>query len=245
VFRGLYTAATGMNYQLNRQDVIANNLANISTVGYKKDETVGSAFHERLVLATDRLGTDPIGRISLGVNTENNYIDQSVGRFVPTDNPLDLAIHGEGYFVIQTRNGIRLTRNGNFTRDLEGFLVTAEGERVLGADGPIELNGEDILIAQDGSVQINGRTVNQLLLAEPADPNSLIKEGHNRFRVDGGLVQREALIEQGMLEQSNVNSVQEMVKMIEVTRAYESNQKVIAVMDTVMNKVANEIGRIS
>lgn len=243
MFRGLYTAATGMNFQLNRQDAIANNLANISTVGYKKDETVASAFRERLVLATDRLETNPIGTISLGVNTADNFIDTSVGRYVPTENPLDLAVHGEGYFVVQTGNGIRLTRNGNFTRDLDGYLVTADGENVMGTDGPILINGEDVQVAQDGSVQVNGVTVNRILLVNPNNPNSLVKEGHNRFRVNGGLLQSEATIEQGMLEQSNVNSIQEMVKMIEVTRAYESNQKVIAVMDTVMNKVANEIGR--
>lgn len=243
MFRGLYTAATGMNFQLNRQDAIANNLANISTVGYKKDETVGSAFRERLVLATDRLETNPIGTISLGVNTADNFIDTSVGRYVPTENPLDLAVHGEGYFVVQTRNGIRLTRNGNFTRDLDGYLVTAEGENVMGTEGPILIDGEDVQFAQEGSVQVNGVTVNRILLVNPSNPNSLVKEGHNRFRVNGGLLRSTATIEQGMLEQSNVNSVQEMVKMIEVTRAYESNQKVIAVMDTVMNKVANEIGR--
>ncbi|HEY8344142.1 MAG TPA: flagellar hook-basal body protein [Bacillota bacterium] len=243
MFRGLYTAATGMNFQLNRQDTIANNLANISTVGYKRDETVASAFRERLVLATDRLETNVIGRISLGVNTADNFIDTSVGSYMPTENPFDLAIHGVGYFAVQTRNGIRLTRSGDFSRDLEGFLVTRDGERVMGTNGPILIDGEDFQVAQDGSIQVNGLTVNRILVVNPVDPNSLVKEGHNRFRVDGELEASMAVVEQGVLEQSNVNSIQEMVKMIEVTRAYESNQKVIAVMDTVMNKVANEIGR--
>lgn len=245
MFRGLYTAATGMNFQLNRQDAVANNLANLKTIGYKRDETIGSAFRERLMTAVDRLGTQPIGVFSPGVNLEEFYTDHTPGAFLATDNPLDLAIAGEGFFLVGTPGGERLTRNGSFARDRDGFLVTTEGERVMGRRGAIPLHGTEVTVLEDGTVKVDGNVVDRILVVSPSDPAAMEKEGYNRFLANGGWREEtNYTIRQGMLEESNVNPVREMVTMIEVTRAYESNQKVISVFDEVMRRVANDLGRI-
>lgn len=245
MYRGLYTAACGMNYQLYRQDVIANNLANIDTTGYKKDEAVGLSFRERLLHAIDRQGIRPLGYTSPGVAVEEIYTDFSAGNYMVTDNPLDLAVSGEGFFLIDGAGGPYLTRNGSFTRNAEGFLVTAEGEYVLGETGPIALHGEQVDIALDGTIYVDREPVGRILVVMPEDPASMVKVGHNRFRFDGDWMQAgvETTVLQGKLEQANVNPIAEMVKMIDVTRAYEANQKTISVMDDLMRAV-NELGRV-
>lgn len=245
MYRGLYTAACGMNYQLHRQDVVANNLANIDTTGYKKDEAVGLSFRERLLYAIDRRGIQPIGYTSPGVEVEEIYTDYTAGNYIITDNPLDLAISGGGFFLVDGENGPYLTRNGSFTRDAEGFLVTAEGEYVLGETGPIALHGEQVGIASDGMIYVDNEPVGRIMVVMPEEPASMEKVGHNRFRFDGNWVQVgvETTVLQGKLEQANVNPIAEMVKMIDVTRAYEANQKTISVMDDLM-RAASELGRV-
>ncbi len=245
MLRGLYTAASGMNLQLSRQDAIANNLANINTVGYKKDEMVGAAFQEVLFLALKQRDVTPIGTLSLGVELEENYTQLTPGNLLTTENPLDLAITGDGYFLIDTPTGQYLTRNGHFSRDAEGYLVTTEGDYVLGENGPLQMAGEKIIIGEDGSIYLDGEFSGRLLIVSPVEEATLVKQGNTRFLAPGGWTRLASpIVNQGVLENSNVNPVEEMTKMIAVTRAYESNQKVIAVMDEVMNKIANELGRV-
>lgn len=245
MYRGLYTAASGMNLQLHRQDAIANNLANIDTTGYKKDEAIGRSFRERLLYAIDRQGIEPIGYTSPGVEVEEIYTDLRPGSYTATNNPLDLALSGEGFFLIDSAAGPYLTRSGNFTRNAEGFLVTTEGEYVMGERGIIPLHGEKVQIAEDGVVYVDDMPVERILAVRPDDPAALEKVGHNRFRLQGGWqpAGEETLVLQGQLERANVNPIQEMVKMIEVTRAYETNQRAILVMDELM-RAAGELGRV-
>lgn len=244
MLRGLYTAASGMNHELNRQDAIANNLANVNTAGFKKDDMIGAAFQEELYYALDRGSVQPIGTAPLGVETDQVYTHLSSGTIVATENPLDLAIIGEGYFLIDTGTGQYLTRNGHFTRNAEGYLATDNGDLVLGENGPLRLNGP-VEISDDGTVCVNNQVVDRLLIVTADDGASLVKEGHSRFLFAGGWTRVAAPgVQQGAYENSNVNTIEEMVKMITVTRAYESNQKAIAVADQVMNKIANEIGRV-
>ncbi len=245
MLRGLYTAATGMNLQLNREDVVANNLANINTTGYKKDEVTCTSFEEELFLALDRSGITPIGTASLGVEVDGVFTHLTPGNYITTGNSLDLSIAGDGYFLVESPSGRYLTRNGNFTKSADGYLVTSEGDRVIGANGPVRLDNRQVNIAQDGAILIDGRITDRLLIVLPTDQASLMKEGSSQFRLTGGWTRVEnPQINQGELENSNVNPIEEMTKMIAVTRAYESNQKVIAVMDEVMNKIANELGRV-
>lgn len=244
MLRGLYTAASGMNHELRRQDAIANNLANINTAGFKKDDMIGASFQAELYYAIDRQKVQPIGFAPLGVETDQVYTHLASGDLITTDNPLDLAIIGEGYFVVDNGTNQALTRNGHFTRNAAGFLVTDNGDLVLGENGPIRLEGP-VEISADGIVRADNQVVDRLLVVTPDDEGSLAKEGDSRFLFDGGWTRLDtATVQQGAYENSNVNTVEEMTKMIAVTRAYESNQKVIAVADEVMNKIANELGRI-
>ncbi|HBT15983.1 MAG TPA: flagellar basal-body rod protein FlgF, partial [Firmicutes bacterium] len=148
------------------------------------------------------------------------------------------------YFVVETATAQYLTRNGHFTRSADGYLVTSEGDRVLGENGPLRIDGQ-VEISGDGSVRVDNQVVDRMLVVLPAAQNSLIKEGDSRFLLTGGWTRVQTpLVNQGEVENSNVNPIEEMTKMIAVTRAYESNQKAIAVMDEVMNKIANELGRV-
>ncbi|NLW56592.1 MAG: flagellar basal-body rod protein FlgF [Firmicutes bacterium] len=245
MLRGLYTAAAGMNLQLSRQDAIANNLANINTVGYKKDELIGAAFQEVLFLAMKQGEVTPIGTLSLGVESEQNYTQLTPGNLLTTENPLDLAIIGDGYFLIEGPTGQYLTRNGHFSRNAEGYLVTTEGDYVLGENGPLRLVGDKIEFGDDGSIYLDGQFRERLLIVSPVAENLLVKQGDTRFLAPEGWTRLAAPhVNQGVLENSNVNPIEEMTKMIAVTRAYESNQKVIAVMDEVMNRIANDLGRV-
>ncbi|NLY90317.1 MAG: flagellar hook-basal body protein [Firmicutes bacterium] len=244
MLRGLYTAASGMNHELKRLDAIANNLANVNTAGFKKDEMIAAAFREELYYAVQRRTVQPIGFAPLGVETDQSFTYLTPGTVITTDNPLDLAIIGEGYFLIESGDNQYLTRNGHFTRNAEGYLVTENGDLVLGENGAIRLDGP-VTVSTDGEVRVNGQVVDRLLIVMPNEEASLVKEGHSRFLFDGGWTRLEVpLVQQGAYENSNVNTIEEMTKMIAVTRAYESNQKVIAVEDEVMNKIANEIGRV-
>ncbi|NLM37588.1 MAG: flagellar hook-basal body protein [Firmicutes bacterium] len=244
MLRGLYTAASGMNHELNRQDAIANNLANIDTIGYKKDEMIGASFQAELYYALDRRSIQPIGFAPLGVETDQVYTHLGTGNILTTGNPLDVAIIGAGYFVVDNGVNQALTRNGHFTRNAQGYLVNDDGELVLGENGPIRLDGP-VEIGADGVILANGHVVDRLLVVIPANEAFLVKQGHNRFLYDGAWTRLEtAVVEQGALENSNVNAIEEMTKMIAVTRAYESNQKAIAIADDIMSKIANEIGRL-
>nr|WP_269206174.1 flagellar hook-basal body protein [Capillibacterium thermochitinicola] len=240
----MYTAASGMNLELNRQDAIANNLANINTIGYKKDDMIGASFHAELYYALDRRSVQPIGFAPLGVETDEFYTNLATGSILTTGNPLDVAIIGAGYFVVDNGVNQALTRNGHFTRNADGYLVNDDGDLVLGENGPIRLDGP-VEIGTDGVIRSNGQVVDRLLVVMPENEAFLVKQGHNRFLYDGEWTRLEtAVVEQGALENSNVNAIEEMTKMIAVTRAYESNQKVIAVADEIMSKIANEIGRL-
>jgi flagellar basal-body rod protein FlgG len=233
-----------MNHELRRQDAIANNLANINTAGFKKDDMIGAAFHEELYYALDRGSVQPIGTAPLGVETDQVYTSLTSGTIIATENPLDLAIVGEGYFLIESGAGQYLTRNGHFTRNTEGYLATDNGDLVLGENGPLRLDGP-VVIGDDGTVSVNNQVIDRLLIVTADDGASLVKEGHSRFLFVGGWTRIDTpFVQQGAYENSNVNTIEEMTKMIAVTRAYESNQKAIAVADEVMNKIANEIGRV-
>jgi flagellar basal-body rod protein FlgG len=233
-----------MNHELRRQDAIANNLANINTAGFKKDDMIGAAFHEELYYALDRGSVQPIGTAPLGVETDQVYTSLTSGTIIATENPLDLAIVGEGYFLIESGAGQYLTRNGHFTRNTEGYLATDNGDLVLGENGPLRLDGP-VVIGDDGTVSVNNQVIDRLLIVTADDGASLVKEGHSRFLFVGGWTRIDTpFVQQGAYENSNVNTIEEMTKMIAVTRAYESNQKAIAVADEIMNKIANEIGRV-
>ncbi|MDE6314805.1 MAG: flagellar basal-body rod protein FlgF [Lachnospiraceae bacterium] len=255
--KGLYTAYTGMIHQQKRLDVISNNLANSATVGFKREGATARAFNDELAIkikdASEGFVDRGIGDMSMGVKFGETYRDYTQGSLRVTDNDYDLALSGEGFFQISftSKSGetvTRLTRDGNFTVNTLGYLVTQDGDFVLGTDGnPIRIDpNEKTTIDAAGRILQNDTVVANLSIVDVEDYNYLQKYGENLFDlVEGGtLTASSAAVEQGCLEQSNVQVVKEMVEMINVTRAYETNQKAIQAVDETLDKAVNQVGRV-
>ena len=216
---------------LERQlDVIANNIANVNTSGFKADsslfeEYLNTPAHEDNFVGSDR-------RVSF-VQDRGTYRDMTQGPVDATKNPLDIAIDGSGFLTVQTAAGERYTRDGNLHINSQGQLVTAAGNQVVGSSGPIvfQQTDHDINITPDGTITVvegSGRTDSirgTLRIVNFADAQKMLKEGFNLYSAgDGGAPQADtkSAVRQGFLEKSNVNAVGEMSRMMEVSRAYAS-----------------------
>src|SRR4051795_13491125 len=222
-------ALVGLSRQiaLSRElDVVANNIANINTTGYKSDSTV---FHEFLMPGVRASGG--AGRAVSVVHDRATWTDFNQGPVQPTGNPLDVAISGNAFLTVQTPRGERYTRNGALQINNQGQLVTSEGLQVIGENGPIvfQPNDRDISIGVDGLISVregNNTTDSQrgkLRLAGFAEPQKLQKDGASTYMAPAGVtpqVPTNARVSQGVIEKSNVKSVMEMTRMVEVTRAY-------------------------
>ncbi len=175
-------------------------------------------------------------------------IDLRQGPIVQTGNSLDLAIEGEGFFVVDTPQGTRYTRSGNFTINSDGVLSTAGGFPVMGTGGALAISGENRVVSEDGTLIVDSASVGSLKLVSVDDKKKLIKEGGNLFSLaEGGMEVpvEDARVTQGAVETSNVNVVAEMTMLINISRAYEAYQKVIHAMDEVSAKAINEVGKVS
>lgn len=248
MIRGIYTAGSGMLAESIRNDAIANNLANANTAGYKKDVAVLKDFQSLLIKRiNDGPNKQEIGSLGSGAVVDEIATNHAVGIMRQTGNPLDLAIEGRGFFTVETPNGIRYTRNGSFTRNGRDELVTLDGYRVIGDNGPILLaDAKKITIAEDGRVMGDDTEVGRLAIVAFADERQLSKEGAGLFKASPLAKQEDAtgLIREGFLELSNVNVVAEMVNLIAGYRAYEVNAKMVQAHDQLLDKAVNEVGRV-
>lgn len=254
--RGLYTTYTGLMNQQIRLDTISNNLANSATTGYKREDTTAQAFDEVLAVkvkdSSEAYVNRSIGSMSLGVKIGENYTDYSQGAFKSTGNTYDLALEGNGFYSISFTNkdgeeSTKYTRDGSFTLDSEGYLRTKDGDYVLGENGKIQLpTNAEVTIDSQGVIYADGTREDKLAVVDFADYDYLEKYGENMYNaVDGAQITNStAQVHQGYLEASNVNVVKEMVEMINVTRAYESGQKLIQSIDGTLEKSANTIGQV-
>ncbi|ADQ45125.1 fagellar hook-basal body protein [Caldicellulosiruptor kronotskyensis 2002] len=254
MIRGIYTSASGMILNQKLMDLTANNVANVSTTGFKRDVAQIESFRNMLVYRIYDKVTSPdnaIGYMSLGADVSRIVSDFSQGLYIKTDEPLNLAIKGDGFFTIEVPENqgaqqIFYTRNGAFTLNSRGELVTLNGFYVLGQNGRIVLqNGGQVRIDEQGNVYQNGRIVDRLRVVDFQDKSLLRKVGNNLYEADATVQQIpfSGKVLQGYLEGSNVNSVQEMVNMINVLRAYEANQKAFVIQDETLQKAVNEIAR--
>ena len=254
--RGLYTSAVGMMTQMQKMDVVSNNIANSDTVGFKKDTVVVRSFSEELSKRLD----DPkyrlikfnqgIGNMSLGVFVDEVYTDFSTGSFEEKNGSLDCAISGEGFFAINVtnRNGDtveRYTRDGSFTLDSENNLRTSDGNYVVGEGGNINIPNGVISIDAKGNIFSNNEFVDRIKIVDFSNKESLRKVGDNLYETIDESQEQDftGSVIQNRLDGSNVNSVQEMVKMISLARNYEANQKMIQTHDSTLNRAVNDIGR--
>ena len=257
--KGLYTAYTGLRNEQRRLDVISNNIANSNTTGYKKMGVTSQSFSQELAVRVDDDSdgylVKGIGDVSLGVKIGETYTDFSQGGFRETGNVYDVALEGDGFFTISTtdKSGtehIRYTRDGSFTVTRDGYLVTKDGDFVLGTNNQrIQIPGADTAdVSMDslGNVYANEVLVGRLQIVDFQNKDALSLYGENMFEAlpEAGMVASTALTRQGYLETSNVNVINEMVSMITITRAYETNQKMMQTIDSTLDKAVNEIGKV-
>ncbi|MDA3845618.1 MAG: flagellar basal-body rod protein FlgF [Vallitaleaceae bacterium] len=255
MLRGLYTAYTGMNAQQQRMDTISNNLANVNTTGYKKDGVFFESFKELYISKINDPETSAnsrIGTMSFGVQIGETYVDHAQGSITQTGIVNHLAIQGDGFFVAGSLNedgtfSEKYTRDGSFNLGPNGQLMTSDGLYVLGEEGPItvsNLNG--LIISEQGDVFDGATRVGKIRMVGIEDPNKLNKLGGSLYDKTTESVEKafEGTVMQGYLEASNVNSVEEMVNMINVMRSYESSQKVLTTYDSTLDQAVNQIGRM-
>ena len=247
MIRGIYTAASGMIAESLRNDTISNNLANANTAGYKKDMAVTKDFASLLIeRVNDGLQTPVIGSMGTGSVVDEVATIQNAGSLRQTGNDLDFSIEGQGFFAVQTPNGVRYTRDGSFSRDSAGRLVTQDGYPVLGQDGAaIRLNGGKVNVAANGQVSVDGVNAGRLQVVQFANARALQKEGNNLY-IAGNQQPQAATgtVRQGSLEMSNVNVVSEMVNLIAGYRAYEVNGKMVQAQDSTLDKAVNDVGKV-
>ncbi len=351
MIRGLYVVASSAISENKRMDVIANNIANVNTTGYKKDTLLTESFPEILIsklgpnpfdkdllggrgplsvdsasnndiytastkngffqvktplgvsnnknikftvneegylttpkgdyilgqdgpiyagsgqIEIDQLGRisaggsevgrlkvinpmNVIGNFSYGVHVDEVYTSFEQGQLSPTGNPLDLAIQGNGFFTVETPQGTRFTRSGEFTMSPDGYLVTKEGHRVLGDNGPIRLEAKNLTINEKGEISAGENYIDKLQMIDFRDYKKLSKEGDGLYKMrveadlDANVAAFTGQINQGFIEGSNVNSVKQMVEMITILRSYEASQRIIRTHDEMLGKSVSEIGRI-
>lgn len=251
MLRSFYIATTGMLTQRSKMDVIINNITNTDTSGYKKDQVVTRSFEDLLL---DRLNDPSILNRGTYVGGQNTgiYVDELVTDF--TQGPMegtglqtDLAITGDGFFCIQTPEGVRYTRDGNFQVDANGNLLTQDGYYVLGENGGmLNVGTGDFSVKSDGSIFADDRQVGKLLIVQFSDNAILRKAGGNLYYPYNGeqpVAKQNATVEQGMLEGSNLDLGREMAEMLMTNRVYESNQRILRMVDESLSRTVNDIAK--
>jgi len=264
MLKGLYISAVGMQAQMNRMDILSNNLANVDTAAFKRDATALRSFTDELA---QRLHAEnntnpvpgaqrhhrPVGPFSSGVFVDEVYTDFLQGRLRETGDQFSAAIDGGGFFTVSVPlpSGdivTRYTRDGNFTLNSQGMLVTKDGGMVLAqGNQPVYIpQGEgETTIDRYGNISLNGDTVARLMLTDFNDYTTLRKVGNNYYDVTPQTEQIEftGTVVQGYIEDSNINAIREMVEIINTARIYEANSKFVSTIDQTLNKAANEVGR--
>lgn len=265
MLRSFYIAGTGMLTQRQKMDTVINNLTNMDTTGYKTDMVVTRSFEDLLL---HRLNDDPailgarkktnIASLSTGrpprTGGQNTgiYYDEAVIDFTPgsmdtTGRLSDFAIQGDGFFTIQTPDGVRYTRSGNFQVDLNGNLLTQDGNYVVGTDGGmVNVGTGDFAVDSHGNIQVDGNNVGQLRIVQFPDTTVLRKQGGSLFYPYDGTqpnVMATPNVQQGMLETSNVDLGAEMADMLMTNRVYESSQRMLRMIDETLEKTVNTVAQ--
>lgn len=243
---GFYTAAQAMLLTQRRLNVLANNVANINTTGFKRSDVIQSSFQEQLSFRIDQNGMQALGSIQqlVGVDAINTVFDQA--NLEATDRALDFSIASDGFFTVRTDNGFMYTRDGHFNLDAEGYLVTSRGGRVQGSNGDIRLASEDIHVDQQGWIRNErNQIISRLDIRSTADVTSLQRMNDGTFRDQNQVLRPvDAYVVQGMLEHSNVDVNQEMTRLMEVQRNFQSVANALKLIDRLNERAVNEIGKV-
>lgn len=264
MLRSFGTIKNGIERIMDANDVIANNMANINTIGFKQSQILFKDIREVEIqkLQGRQDEYDPqdtssksAGTLSLGPEVSKMMIDFSQGDFITTGNKLDFALSGEGFFTVQGENNEQLyTRKGNFTIDAQGFLSTTDGQRVINKDtnAPLRIEmqnrrPEDIVVTQDGMITFGKEKIGALKISNFQDKTTLIPVEGAAFRnsdpTNAPKIVNNANIMQGSLETSNANSITTMLKSLEALRSYESMSGAMQTTSDTLQKVVNQVGR--
>lgn len=258
MIRGIYSAASGMIYDQYREDVSANNIANSTTTGFKQDTVYTEPFPE-LEIQDSALpeGNKIIGSLSLGVMPGWTKSDFTEGAIKDTGNNLDFAIEGNGFFTVKYNDGktdsIKYTRDGSFSVDKNGMIVTSNGAYVLGknlATGriePMSTGGREISVSDDGTVNIDSKAVYKMDITTFANNTGLTKYEKNMYDASsqGSTAKTgQYSIAQGVLESSNTDMVDEMTNMIVNLRSYQANQRVLQTENETLDKTVNQLASL-
>jgi flagellar basal-body rod protein FlgG len=230
----------GMLDDAERLRVISNNLANVGTVGFKRQLAVSPGFEQQLLQSSAK---PQAGEQAGSVLTA--YTDRSPGTLTHTGNPLDLAVEGDAYFVIDTGLQEAYTRQGTFRLDADGRLVTANGAQVVTTEGEVRLTSPAPAIDAQGNIRDNGAVVGQLKLVTVSNPQSLLETGNGLYTATDSTVTvpaDTARVRQGYTESANVVTMNEMIKMIETVRHFEASQKMLQGYDAMLDRAITDLG---
>lgn len=255
MIRSLYSAVSGLITQEAKQDVITNNIANVSTTGFKSDDLMVKDFKDVLIENRDKIVdgknvTNAIGSLSLGSKLDGTSTNFQQGEITDSDNLTDFALQGNGFFTISKDNKDYYTRDGHFQVDASGYLIDDSGNYVKGKNiqsgtsGKIYIGKGKISTSSDGTISIDNVPKYKFSLADFNDYNTLKKVGDNLYEGTNSKTASNVSVKQKALEKSNVNVVNEMVNMMSVMRTFETNQKVIQSIDETLDKVVNQVGSV-
>lgn len=240
MFQGFYNLASNMITQNRNLNVISNNMANVSTPGYKSDKIIESTFREELIYRYDQAGRTPVGNVSW-VDTEAERVtNYTEGGLRGTERLLDVAIGGRGFFAIQTDNGVVYSRDGSFNLDNQGYLTLSGIGRVLGNNGPIRLTTDKVSIDSQGNIMSEDGFQNfgRIQVVDFADYSQLTKITGGVFRsAAAGQNVQDPQIKQAYLEDSNVSMIDEMTAMMSGQRALQSSSQLFRMYDQLTGKI--------
>ncbi|MEA4921202.1 MAG: flagellar hook-basal body protein [Clostridiaceae bacterium] len=240
----VYAAASGMSTWSRTLDITANNLANANTPGFKSQRIAIGTFGEHV---TSRIGgseSGEIGSTTRGSAPQDIYSSSKDGTIVQSGKSTDLAIVGKGYFAIEQDGEIRLSRDGGFSVNADGYLVNSAGSRVLGEQGAINVGDGQFKVSENGTVTTADGTAGKLRIVVPQDEAAAQRLGDGTYSYNGTEEAFTGSVAQGMMEISNVEIVDEMTSMMEASRAFQSCSQILKILDSVNQRMVTEIGKV-
>jgi flagellar basal-body rod protein FlgF len=253
--RAIYPILSGAMAQEREMQVFANNMANVNTAGFKQDDQAFTSVMARVQAAApvfthsvgfgSQIGERPAGpdeRVFVAPHAVRTSFE--AGRIRVTGNPLDTAIQGSGFFEIKTPQGLRYTRSGMFSLDSQRRLVTNLGYPVMGTTGEIKVPPGTVQVSAQGGIDVDGRSIATIKVMDFPPDHMPQKHLEGLFASDSAKPAKNPQVQGGHIEESNVNSIGEMVKMIQGMRNYESSQKLIQTLDHMAELAIQDIGRV-
>lgn len=241
--RGFYQLGSGMLTQNRVLGAISNNIANVDTTGYKKSKVTASSFGQMVVNRVDSQKT-PLASVTMACIADTNTTIHSEGTFKPTDRTLDFALSGQGFFAVQSNNGVVYTRNGSFNLDDQGYLIVKGVGRVIGQNGPIHLGTDAITADAQGDLMVNGNTVDKISIYDFDNYHDLSSTGEGTYTGANAKLSANPQVRWKTLEGSNVDTAEEMTNAIAAQRNLQSCSEILKMYDQVLEKAATAIGKV-